>query len=129
MLSYHICTCNVKIKKCSCKDTTRLGAQFQIHICYMKSYTWEQAFNTRGWIHTLPWPLLLPKEYQDTWGGYRGTNIWSWKIKWPQSLWPKTKLWNKPWLSWLNKSNSPSLNKRYRISSFPHVVDTTHNVK
>lgn len=75
MLSYHICTCNVKIKKCSCKDTTRLGAQFQIHMLYEILYV--RASITRGWIHTLPWPLLLPKEYQDTWGGYRGTNIWS----------------------------------------------------
>lgn len=48
MLSYHICTCNVKIKNCSCKDTSRLGAQFQIHICYMKSYTREQALLGAG---------------------------------------------------------------------------------
>lgn len=71
MLSYHICTCNVKIKR-YIKTRSPIPNTYMLYeILYVR------ASITRGWIHTLPWPLLLPKEYQDTWGGYRGTNIWS----------------------------------------------------
>lgn len=45
----------MKVKKFSCKNTPRLGAQFQIHLCYMKSFKREQVLEV-GFSPTMPPP-------------------------------------------------------------------------
>lgn len=44
----------MKVKKFSCKNTSRLGAQFQIHICYMNSYKREQELEAGFSPHHAP---------------------------------------------------------------------------